>query len=41
MRPKTIIRDYAKLHPNNPYIAINDRPKVAHLEQEFPTLYMN
>ena len=34
-------QDYAKIHPDNPYIAINDRPKVAHLEQQFPTLYMN
>ena len=26
----------AKLHPDNPYIAINDAPKVAHLKKLFP-----
>src|ERR1700722_2551007 len=32
-------QDYAALHPDNPYIAINDAPKVDHLRQQFPDLY--
>jgi peptide-methionine (S)-S-oxide reductase len=32
-------QDYAALHPNNPYIACNDAPKVAHLREQFPDLY--
>jgi len=32
-------QDYATLHPDNPYIAINDAPKVEHLREEFPDLY--
>jgi len=32
-------QNYAALHPNNPYIAINDAPKVVHLRELFPTLY--
>ncbi|HXY09123.1 MAG TPA: peptide-methionine (S)-S-oxide reductase MsrA [Terriglobales bacterium] len=32
-------QDYAAHHPDNPYIVYNDRPKVAHLEQQFPELY--
>lgn len=32
-------QDYAALHPDNPYIAINDAPKVEHLRQQFPDLY--
>ncbi len=32
-------QDYAELHPNNPYIAINDAPKVTHLKQQLPELY--
>jgi peptide-methionine (S)-S-oxide reductase len=32
-------QNYATLHPNNPYIAFNDAPKVEHLRQEFPALY--
>ena len=32
-------QDYATLHPTQPYIAINDAPKVAHLKAEFPALY--
>ena len=31
---------YADLHPYNPYILINDAPKVAKLEKQFPTLYV-
>jgi peptide-methionine (S)-S-oxide reductase len=30
---------YFSEHPGNPYIVINDAPKVAHLQQLFPTLY--
>lgn len=30
---------YAALHPNEPYIAINDAPKVRHLKQLFPALF--
>lgn len=29
-------QDYLTLHPNEPYIAFNDLPKVAHLEAWFP-----
>ena len=32
-------QDYATRHPDNPYIAYNDAPKVAHLRQQFPDLY--
>ncbi|KRE92505.1 methionine sulfoxide reductase A [Frateuria sp. Soil773] len=32
-------QDYASEHPDNPYIAINDAPKVARLKQLFPDLY--
>jgi peptide-methionine (S)-S-oxide reductase len=32
-------QNYARLHPDNPYIAINDAPKVAHLKKLFPSLY--
>lgn len=32
-------QDYAAHHPNNPYIVINDAPKVANLRQLFPDLY--
>ncbi|EIM02072.1 peptide-methionine (S)-S-oxide reductase [Rhodanobacter thiooxydans] len=30
---------YFQLHPYNPYIVINDAPKVARLQQLFPALY--
>ena len=30
---------YYDLHPHNPYIVINDAPKVAHLQRLFPELY--
>ena len=36
---ETYHQNYATLHPNNPYIAFNDAPKVEHLRQEFPDLY--
>ncbi len=32
-------QNYATLHPNEPYIAINDAPKVEHLREQFPALY--
>jgi peptide-methionine (S)-S-oxide reductase len=32
---------YYDLHPNQPYIVINDKPKVAALAKEFPGLYVN
>ncbi len=34
-------QNYAKLHPDNPYIAHYDLPKVANLQQQFPQLYHN
>jgi peptide-methionine (S)-S-oxide reductase len=33
-------QDYARRHPDNPYIMINDLPKVANLKKEFPKLYV-
>lgn len=33
-------QNYAALHPGNPYIFINDAPKVAHLHKQFPELYL-
>jgi peptide-methionine (S)-S-oxide reductase len=33
-------QDYAVHHPNEPYIAINDLPKVEHLRQVLPELYV-
>lgn len=32
-------QDYALAHPNDPYIWFNDRPKVEHLKQRFPSLW--
>ena len=32
-------QDYAVLHPNQPYIAYNDLPKVEHLKAMFPELW--
>lgn len=32
-------QDYAYLHPDNPYIAINDLPKVDDLKRLFPGVY--
>ena len=32
-------QNYATLHPDNPYIANNDLPKVDHLREMFPDLY--
>jgi peptide-methionine (S)-S-oxide reductase len=33
-------QDYAEHHPNDPYIAINDLPKLDHLKQTLPELYV-
>ncbi len=33
-------QNYAALHPNQPYIVYNDAPKVEHLKQEFPEIYI-
>lgn len=32
-------QNYASLHPDNPYIAINDAPKVEHLRLQLPDMY--
>src|SRR4051812_21817376 len=32
-------QDYATTHPEQPYIVINDAPKVARLKQQLPALY--
>jgi peptide-methionine (S)-S-oxide reductase len=32
-------QDYLKRHPDDPYIAFNDLPKIADLKQQFPDLY--
>jgi peptide-methionine (S)-S-oxide reductase len=32
-------QDYMKHHPNQPYIIINDAPKVKRLREEFPEMY--
>jgi peptide-methionine (S)-S-oxide reductase len=32
-------QDYLKHHPDNPYIVINDLPKLQNLRKEFPELY--
>jgi peptide-methionine (S)-S-oxide reductase len=34
-------QDYLAHHPNQPYIVINDQPKVAALKKQFPTEYRN
>jgi peptide-methionine (S)-S-oxide reductase len=33
-------QDYALNHPDNPYIQVCDRPKIATLKAEFPELYV-
>lgn len=33
-------QNYATNHPDNPYIATFDLPKVQHLQQQFPNLYL-
>ena len=32
---------YADLNPNNPYILVCDRPKIAALKQQFPELFVD
>ena len=32
-------QDYVRHHPNNPYIMINDLPKLGSLKKQFPELY--
>ena len=32
-------QDYVRHHPNNPYIVINDLPKLTDFKKEFPELY--
>jgi peptide-methionine (S)-S-oxide reductase len=32
-------QDYVKHHPNNPYIMINDLPKLNSLKKQFPEMY--
>jgi len=32
-------QDYVARHPTQPYVAYNDLPKLAHLREQFPTLY--
>jgi peptide-methionine (S)-S-oxide reductase len=34
-------QNYLKLHPYEPYIMINDLPKITSLKKEFPDLYRN
>ena len=34
-------QDYLKLHPDNPYIAMNDLPKLDDLKKQFPDFYRN
>jgi len=33
-------QNYAALHPDNPYIKVNDLPKVSNLKKIFPDLYV-
>jgi|SRR5579862_6646344 len=37
---ETYHQDYVFLHPYEPYIAINDRPKVENLKKRYPDLYV-
>ncbi len=34
-------QDYLDHHPNQPYIVINDLPKITHLRQQLPALYVS
>ena len=34
-------QDYLDQHPNQPYIVINDKPKVENLQKQFPELYVS
>ncbi len=33
-------QDYLMRHPDSPYIVINDLPKISHLRDEYPSLYV-
>jgi peptide-methionine (S)-S-oxide reductase len=33
-------QDYLVHHPDQPYIVINDLPKIANLQRQFPALYV-
>lgn len=37
---ETYHQDYVRTHPNGSYIVVNDLPKVAHVKQQFPELYI-
>ncbi len=39
-RAESYHQDYALNHPDNPYILICDRPKIATLKREFPDLFV-
>jgi peptide-methionine (S)-S-oxide reductase len=39
-RAEAYHQDYLIHHPDNPYIMINDVPKIAHLHQQLPDLYV-
>ncbi len=34
-------QDYLDHHPDNPYIVVNDQPKVENLQKQFPGLYVS
>jgi peptide-methionine (S)-S-oxide reductase len=34
-------QDYALKNPNNPYIEVCDRPKIAALKEQFPELFVD
>jgi peptide-methionine (S)-S-oxide reductase len=34
-------QDFLRHNPDNPYIVINDLPKLSNLKKEFPSLYVN
>ncbi len=34
-------QDYLVRHPNQPYIVVNDQPKVENLKKQFPDLYVS
>jgi peptide methionine sulfoxide reductase msrA/msrB len=38
-RAEAYHQDYATIHPDQPYIVINDAPKVAQLKKQLPSLY--
>ena len=33
-------QDYLKNHPNEPYIVVNDQPKIVALKKQFPEKYI-